>query len=691
MNLRGCIPFVFLLFCFSLSAQNTDPDSEPPLTGTERSADFEVRPSDAGMQFDPILPPLQQRAGAPDAFWEHFWIFGDGTFGREAQPLHPYTEGTEYEVIYLATGNYDTGKPPKKKKKKVSAYASIDALNTYPDVLASADRAVGIQAARDASPEEGNFIVISYQNTGGALSSGKLHLFFNERRFNNPHFSYEGSHRYYGEKELSEALSAVLPAAGPMGALWASRQALHLVALPGVPTGLPENRRDEALSAGEEQFMNHRVWAFDGLAPGERRNLFVALQATPEMVKDTTVTVYMQAAYESTDGEIFDLAVLEMPIVSSHDPNVQQVSDRKTGFRGIRKKTLKYKTRFQNTGEGPAEQILIETRFQPEEVLDLERLEILDLYPEVPLCPDRNVNNISCLDTQFVDNRLEFTFYNIYLPGTRQEGVRDKDSTRGYVRYAVTPTKKMKRRSFRSRAGIYFDNEPPVYTNWARTRFKWLEPSLMPMLGYNIVPDSSALNYPFFGLGVASAYKAYGFYLQPEIHSGISGRQETTFSLPPERRSGQETIPGSDLVLRRDTISRTTVRQTVRRHTVELVPLHVRRNLNGLIGLGAGASYVLHFENRDERSRIEREVLVQECFPNAAGGIDCPREPRLDDRQPEPETLEDSRQVIFGDLRFFIDLNVGLARSGPVLGIRNYFRLGRVPGYGLTTYAAWRF
>jgi hypothetical protein len=690
MNLRCCIPFVFLLLSLPLTAQ--DAGDHPIAAGTERTADFEVRPTDGGMQFRPVLPLLQQRAGAPDAFWEHFWVFGEGTFSREARPVHHYPAGGEYEVIYLATGNYDTGKPPKKKKKKVSAYASIDGPAAYPDVLEAADRAVGIQSVRDASPEEENMIVISYHNTRQVNASGKLHLFFNERRFGHRHYSYEMSHRYYGEQEITDALSVALPAADPAEVLWASLQPHGADPFPGVPSGLAENRRDEALDAAAEQFLDHRVWSFDGLAPGERRNLFVALQATPEMVKDTTVSIFMHAAYESAGGEVFDLAVLEMPVVSSHDPNVQLVSDRKTGFRRIRQKTLKYKTRFQNTGEGPAGQIRIETRFQPEGVLDLEQLEILDLYPEVPLCPDSSTGPVSCLDTQFVDDKLLFTFHHVYLPGTRQEGMRDKDSTRGFVRYALMPTRKMKRRSFRSRAGIYFDNEPPVYTNWARTRFKWFEPSPMPMIGYNFVPDSSALNYPFFGIGVASAFKAYGFYLQPEIHTGASGRHESIRNLPVERRSGQQTIPGSNIVIRRDTVARTTVRQTVRRHTVELVPLHVRRNVVGLIGLGAGAAYILHFENREAHTTIDRQVFYQQCRRDAAGGIQCPVDPPiLEDPLPDPETLESSRQVVYGDLRFFVDLNIGLARSGPVLGLRNYFRVGHEPGYGLTTYAAWRF
>ncbi len=685
MYLRGSLCFTFLLLYGLLSAQQAG------VTALERSAGFEARPSGEGMQFDPVLPPLQQRAGAPEAYWEHFWIFGDGSFSREAEPLHHYPAGGEYEVIYLATGNYDTGKPPKKKKKKVSGYASADAPLPASNVLASVDRAVGIGVARDAVPEEENIVLITYHNPGSSYAGGKLHLFFNERRFGHPHFTYQESYTYYGEEELPEALSVVWPTTEPGGSSWASLQPRPLGPLSAFPSGLPENRRDEALEAAQEEFLDHRVWAFDGLAPGGQRNVFVALEATPEMLRDTTVTIYMQAAYESADGQLFDLAVLEIPIVSAHDPNIQQVSERKTGFRRIWEKTLKYKTRFQNTGEGPAEQIRIETRFRPEEVLDLERLEVLDCYPEVPLCPDSNVYNISCLDTQYVQNELVFTFRNIYLPGTKQEGVEDKDSTQGFVRYALTPTKKMKRRSFRSRAGIYFDNEPPVYTNWARTRFKWFEPSFMPMMGYKIVPDSSGLNMPFFGVGVASAYKAYGFYLQPELHTGVSGRQESAFTLPPERRSGQENIPGSDLILHRDTVSRTSVQQTVQRYSLELAPLHLRRNLNRFIGLGAGASYLLHFENRDERSTTESEVFVQECFPSAAGELRCPEPPRLDDRQPGPEIVENSRQVIFGDLRFFVDLNIGLARSGPVLGLRNYLRVGRAPAYSLAAYAAWRF
>jgi hypothetical protein len=84
----------------------------------------------------PDLPPLTGLAGAPPPFYEYFWIFGDGSFSREESPIHVYDQAGSYDAYLLATGNYDKGKKPKKKGKKVELMASTSpSQEAFPNVI----------------------------------------------------------------------------------------------------------------------------------------------------------------------------------------------------------------------------------------------------------------------------------------------------------------------------------------------------------------------------------------------------------------------------------------------------------------------------------------------------------------------------------------------------------------------------
>jgi hypothetical protein len=87
-------------------------------------------------------------------------------------------------------------------------------------------------------------------------------------------------------------------------------------------------------------------------------------------------------------------------------------------YRLVRFKTLKYKIKFQNNGEGPARTIRLETDIP--EMLDKSTLKVVDMYPKCDICPKKEVL-YSCLDTMFTDTQAIFTFKNIYLPGSEQK------------------------------------------------------------------------------------------------------------------------------------------------------------------------------------------------------------------------------------------------------------------------------
>ena len=86
---------ILLLFSLSLplSAQkNTINDT------ITRTATIEYKHNGDRVEFNPATPPLNQIAGAPTAFYNHFWEFGDGEYSKEKKPIKKYKKAGEYEV-----------------------------------------------------------------------------------------------------------------------------------------------------------------------------------------------------------------------------------------------------------------------------------------------------------------------------------------------------------------------------------------------------------------------------------------------------------------------------------------------------------------------------------------------------------------------------------------------------------------
>ncbi len=72
------------------------------------------------VSFKANLPVLTQIPGAPKPFYTYLWDFGDGHFSNEANPEHVYAKEGDYEAVLYAVNNYDDGKKPGRKPKKVA-------------------------------------------------------------------------------------------------------------------------------------------------------------------------------------------------------------------------------------------------------------------------------------------------------------------------------------------------------------------------------------------------------------------------------------------------------------------------------------------------------------------------------------------------------------------------------------------
>lgn len=642
--------FFVMLLSPALRAQEAAP---------ARETDFGSTPEGESIRFSPVMPALMQKAGARPAYWEYFWEFGDGSFSREENPSHAYARPGEYLASLDATAHYDDGKKPQKKKKAVAFSGGSGALasTTLPDVFDPEARQA-VAMASNAQPKAGEEItcVISYRNNGFVATNGRLHLFFNEKSYPASHFTFSEARTHFGET-VDPLISQALPAYESPAANWVSLSP-HLQT--GAATAFsadppPASIIQAMLDEARGNYREEHAWRFTELEPGEKRNLFVSLAGTANMIKDTSAFIHLEAVFAPDDPAVApERFVMEVEIVASHDPNAIAVSDNRVNYRTLGNKKLAYQVRFQNNGEGPAG--TVEVKVEIPKGLDMARMRPVEWYPKCPICA-KTPGDRSCLDTASARDGLVFTFRNIYLPGSRQKDVDHRDSTKGFIKYRIEADKDMPKLSFRSRAKITFDKNPPIYTNFTKTRFK---PGISPGLkaGYAFLPDSSKSGYVFFGLSL-SPYKSWRLYPQIELLTGIKGRQE--WQTAAYKDSFITAVGDLKALVTRDS----TVKVTRGFVSFEL-PALLRKNFSRFFGAGLGVSARVVLENGETASAVHKTRTIMQ-HPGVP-----PTPPQvIDTTFSQPYSATHTKFTVFGDLTF------GSVRAGPNLGIRAGAILGR--------------
>lgn len=632
-----------------------------------RVSDFRAVSEGDGYRFVPQLPPLQQKAGAPQAHWKCYWEFGDGSFSFEESPLHRYARQGDYYALFSATAHYDDGKLPDKNGKGI--FASVPAskdvpLREMPDVFDTSRAVIRLKTNRLPRAGEELALIMSYRNLGRLTTDGQLFLFFNEKKFPDSHFRYDTARTHFGEK--ADPLYSVAPPVGPVfDWVQVSQSTISSVGAsggyaPDVPTSTIIN---EMLANARGTYRDERGWRFTDLQPGEKRNLFVGLSGTEKMLKDTSAFIHIEAVFAPFDPMIAPARyVLEIEIVSSHDPNAIAVSDNRVNYRIVKDKHLDYKVRFQNNGEGPASTVKVEVKIP--KGLNLGKMRPLDWYPKCPICP-KTPDTRSCLDTSFVDNKLVFTFRNIYLPGSSQKGVTEYDSTQGFIKYRIEPERDMPKRPFSSRAEIVFDKNPPIFTNYSRTRFKMgLSPGLK--IGYGFHPDSLRQGYFLMGASL-SPYKSWRIYPQIELLTGISGKED----LPEVTQSTlMMTAQNNGIALRDSVLADTLLRGSRNRITFEM-PLLLRKDISRVFGLGLGGSVRMELENGSIQTEAYR-TTIDWGFTDGPTGFVLTRDVTQTEIQKSSGSYRNTR------FRYtaFLDMTIGSVRIGPHLGLRAGIDLG---------------
>ncbi|TPG44392.1 PKD domain-containing protein [Flavobacterium pectinovorum] len=608
--------------------------------------------------YKPETPPLIPIAGAPKPSYSYLWELGDGHYSKEAEPKHVYKNKGTYTTRLAVTNNYDNGKPPATRPKKVAINDITD--TNYKDIASIEDQnGFAILKNCDPIPDQEMIVVVSYQNLENYVSSGKLYLFYNEKQFKTNNFELVDFRTYANEREVQEKTVASVDDLDDKNSYLASAE--NNFKTKKYRNTTTEEDLDASLLEANKLYHNVSVLEFDDANPSETRNVFYTFKTTPEMIKDTSATVTMRGIFvPNRSYKNHKIKNLEMEIVTSHDPNKMGSNGSFINYRLVRFKRVNFKTRFQNNGEGPARMIRLETDIP--DMFDKKTFQVEDMYPKCPICPKGEEPTVSCLDTIIKQKQIFFTFKNIYLPGSEQKNVHEKDSTKGFVKYSMKFTEDFHKVKTRSRTSIIFDKNEPIITNYATTRFL---PgiSIGAKAGYNLYPNLEKSTSYFVGATI-SPFKSYRFYWQAEWLNALNKYDSGT------------TIVSQNVVNPNGVkqFQRTTT--TIENKNVNWeIPLLLRYNINTYIGIGAGIQ--ANFDVSSEQTKTKK-------IESFEGGTDQ----FLMDTQTKSNSVKNS----FGNLKtgLLFDLTAGFARIGPSLGARyvinfeqnfNYFQL----------YGIWKF
>ena len=670
--MKKYLSICFLFIVAFSNAQNKVKDT------TVRRAKINYFQKDNSVRFAPETPPLIPIAGAPKPSYSYFWEMGDGHYSREAEPKHVYKTKGEYNARVAVTNNYDNGKPPATRPKKVAVNDISSDL--YKDIASiETENGLQIQKNCDPVPDQEMVVVLSYQNLENYVANGKLYLFYNEKQFKNKNFELLEYRAHNNEREIKQNIVASVSDLDDSNTYLANQD--FAIANKKYLKTTSEEDLDATLLEANKNYLNSTVFEFDNLESKETKNLFFSFKTTPEMIKDTSAIVTMRSVFvPNRSFKNHKVKNLEMQIVTSHDPNKMGSNGQLLNYRLVRFKAVKFKTQFQNNGEGPARMIRLETDIP--DMFDKKTFKIVDMYPKCPICPKGEAPTESCLDTIIKQKQIHFTFKNIYLPGTNQKNVKEKDSTKGFVQYSMKFGKDFNKTKTRSRTLIFFDKNEPIITNFATTRFM---PgiSIGARTGYNLYNKQNNAKSYFLGATI-SPFKSYKFYWQSEF---LINKFENA-----------EDLKASDLAFKNDPISlgngviidqyykQTTTESRTISNILEVIPVSLRYNINRFIGLGVGTQFSSAVTNIVEKSSLEQFYGLV-ISPNGV------RSPGKEFDMLKKTIPEETKSKAFETVQtsFFVDITAGFARIGPSLGARYILNTTTADLSYVQFYGIWKF
>jgi uncharacterized repeat protein (TIGR01451 family) len=193
------------------------------------------------------------------------------------------------------------------------------------------------------------------------------------------------------------------------------------------------------------------VWSFNNL-------VYDSIHISPQITVQTPIwaaigdTICFKVIINPISGDVDTLNNIKeycFPIINGYDPNEKTVSPKGLCTQGYinNNEELAYTIRFQNTGNASAINI---------SVLDT-------LSTNLNLNTVRVIGNSHALVTEVLpSNVLKFRFDNINLA----DSTSNESASHGYVIFEVMPNASLALgTTITNNAGIYFDFNPPIYTN----------------------------------------------------------------------------------------------------------------------------------------------------------------------------------------------------------------------------------
>jgi len=155
-------------------------------------------------------------------------------------------------------------------------------------------------------------------------------------------------------------------------------------------------------------------------------------------------------SFALTDLEGDSITKLESILLCSYDPNDKQASPLGKGDASeiIPNNLIEYKIRFQNTGNFPAQDVVL---------LDTIDINTLDISTFEFISSSHPLSSI-CVK----DEVLQFNFYDIFLP----DSLNNEPESHGYIYFKIDQLDELPNGTVISnKAAIYFDSNPPIITN----------------------------------------------------------------------------------------------------------------------------------------------------------------------------------------------------------------------------------
>lgn len=203
------------------------------------------------------------------------------------------------------------------------------------------------------------------------------------------------------------------------------------------------------------QTINNLSWDFTNLLSFESREIFVTINLntpteTPPLNGGEILSYNAIISSALTDETPNDnISNLEQAVVNSFDPNDKTCLEGSTISSTKVGDYVHYMIRFENTGNSPAENIVVK------DIIDTTKFQISTLLP---------ISGSHVFTTRISEtNKVEFIFQNINLPF--EEGTNS-----GYVAFKIkTKSTLVLGNSFSNSVKIYFDYNFPINTNIATT------------------------------------------------------------------------------------------------------------------------------------------------------------------------------------------------------------------------------